>query len=268
MSESASSEKSLSTASHVDALTRLRAMGDTDAVLGLERVTEVLLREMVARQQVLSQVGADIRARRDNARIVHDRTLAQIRQTRSTDLDQAKKSDESARTEANTAHATASDEIRSSRASKLDELQNTCENELARLQRSLEESLLMAEAMREAGEDDVKASTRELNDRLRAKLKVAADLEAKAKVYLKSCRLKVPSVSATATDAMSMPAEAELDALLLRGEEHLTAMYATRAARLLSGVAPMSIAIVIGAGVGHRDRRALDKRVIIPGVYR
>ena len=251
MSESASSEKSLSTASHADALTRLRAMGDTDAIIGLERVTEVLLREMVARQQVLSQVGADIRARRDSARIVHDRTLAQIRQTRSTDLDQAKKSDESARTEANTAHATASDEIRSSRASKLDELQNTCENELARLQRSLEESLLMAEAMREAGEDEVKASTRELNDRLRAKLKVAADLEAKAKVYLKSCRLKVPSVSATATDAMSMPAEAELDALLLRGEEHLTAMHATRAARLLSGVAPilLSIAIVIGAGV-------------------
>ncbi len=234
-----------------DGLARLRDAGESDAVLGLERTTEVLLREMVSRQRVLKDVGDDIHARREKARIQHDRTLASIRQTRKTDLDQSQKTHDGARDEALRTHADASAEARSACDLRLTEISSACDTELTRLKRSLEESLLMAEAMKEAGEDEVKAHTRELNERLRVKLEVAASLETKAKLYLKSCRLKVPTVAGEATHALSMAAEAEIDVLLQRGAEHLAAVLESRASRLLSGVAPilLSVAIVVGAGV-------------------
>ena len=234
-----------------DALANLRRLGEGDATAGVRRATGTLLDAMVARQRVIDEVTADIRARRERARVVHERSLALVRQKRSDDAESAQREHDVGITETTESSDRRLAELEAARREKAEALNTTHDTEFARLKRDFEESLLMAEAMREAGEEGGKTRSRELKARLLVKMSAAENLESKAKAYLRSCRLPVPHVVVDASPEESVGAESEIDALLARGERHLEAILATRAARLLSGAAPfvLSVAIVIGAGV-------------------
>ena len=236
-------------------LAGLRLAGSSDAALGLERRTGELLEAMVARQKVIDDVKSDIAARREKARVQHDRTLASVRQ---------RKSDDTERTEAEATAALAAAESRAEsrridlelrRSRKLADLQSAHDEELAKLTRGLEEALLMAEAMREAGEDGEKRKTKELGERLARAMEEAQALEAEAKAYIRSCRLPMPHTDAgappSASAAGTLSGEEEIAQLLVKGREHLDAILNTRAARLIAGPAPFVLApaVVIGAGV-------------------
>ena len=85
-----------STEIHDERLTALRMLGDGDAALGIDRAARDLLAAMVDRQKAFDSIEADLKARRDKARIAHDKQLALIRTKRTNDLGAAA-----------TAHATA-----------------------------------------------------------------------------------------------------------------------------------------------------------------
>ena len=229
----------------------LKARGAGDPGTGLAECTGTLIDALVARQRVIDEVTADMRSRRDRARIAHDRALAVIRQTRTNDADAANTRAAQIESDATALRDQTLDEIESTRKEKLEELRSSLQSELTRLQRGLEEALLMGEAMREAGEEADRVRSRELASRLAEYTNQAAELEASAKAYLKSCRLPLPPSSSDATPESAMPPEEEIRMLLTKARDHLDAILSTRAARLLSGAAPfvLSIALVIGAGV-------------------
>ncbi len=243
-------------------LAGLREAGDGDPVLGLERRVGALLEAMVARQKVLDAVKSDIAARREQARIAHDRTLAAIRQRRADETERVRSEAGRLLSEAESRAAARRQSLAERQTKAAQDLQTRFDEEMRSLKRSLEEALLMAEAMREAGEDGERKKTRELNERLTRALAEADELEAKAKRYIRSCRLAIPTVAVDASaappagsatddaDAELQP-EREIQELLGRGREHLDEILSTRAARLIAGVAPFALApaVVLGAGV-------------------
>ncbi len=235
--------------SSVHALLKARGAGDVGA--GLSDVAATLIEALVARQRVIDEVTADMRAKRDRARVAHDRALATIRQSRTNDVDAAHALAAQIEAEATALRDQTLAEIESSRRERGEELRNSLEADLIRLQRGLEEALLMGEAMREAGEEAERARSRELAGRLSEWTRQAAELESRAKAYLKSCRLPVPPAASDATPESALGAEEEIKVLLSRAQDHLDVILATRAARLLSGAAPfvLSLALIIGAGV-------------------
>jgi hypothetical protein len=213
---------------------------------------------MVARQKILDSVRNEIAARREQARIAHDRTLATIRQERSDQLERVRAAADSAIAAAEAAALSRREETEGVRERRLADFHLRHDEDLAKLSRGLEEALLMAEAMREAGEDSERRKARELQDRLARAMTEAEELEREAAAYIRSCRLPIPhhaeAVAASgdaARDADPAGAEAEITALLVKGREHLEDMRSTGAARLISGVAPFVLApaFVIGAGV-------------------
>ena len=233
------------------AFARLRAAGDGDAVLGIERELSRLRQAMVARQDVLDSVKVDVNRRRESARIAHDKTMAQIRQRR-TDREGAAEAAFATAVEALEAEAaTGRGDAERERDERLRELSVRHDEELASLTQKLEEALVMAEAMREEGEESEKRRIKELGVRLARAIEEAQALEARAREYLRSCRLPVPANADAPSEASDLPAEQAIAELLRRGEEHLGAILATRAARLLAGAAPLALApaVVIGAGV-------------------
>ena len=229
----------------------LRAHGDRDPVLGLERRVGDLLAAMVARQQILDSVKADIAARREKARVVHDRTIADVRQRRTNGIAAARENAEATITKARDLAAERKQSLEERRNKTFEDLQARFDQEMKFLQRSLEEALLMAEAMREAGEDGEKKKTREMQERLTRAIAEAQELEERAKTYIRSCRLAIPEATAAEMPPSELPAEREIEQLLERGREHLQAIERTRAARLIAGVAPFVLApaVVIGAAV-------------------
>ena len=236
---------------HAERLSALRALGDGDAALGIDRAARDLLAAMVDRQKAFESIEADLKARRDKARILHDKQLAVIRTKRTGDLSAAA-----------TTHATALEvalierDERIRRASesaerRFDELQTQHDEELKRLKQKLEEAVLMAEAWREAGEESERKRAREFTDRLGRQLKEAEELEARAKEHLRSCRLPIPRVEGSIEDQPDRPAEQVIQESLVRAGEHLDAILRTKSARLLTGAVPVlfGAAIVVGAAV-------------------
>jgi hypothetical protein len=65
-----------------DLLAELVRDGDGDATRATEATVATFLAAMVSRQQTLDAVAADLRAKREQARIAHDRRLSAIRQQR------------------------------------------------------------------------------------------------------------------------------------------------------------------------------------------
>ena len=251
MSDSASGMPSATGPFEVGTLHALRARGGGDAALGIERAAGGLLEAMVSRQRTFDEVAADLKARRDKARIAHDRQLAQIRTRRTADGSTA-----AAAHEAMVAAAELERDDRLQRAAesterRLDELQVQHDEELVRLKQKLEESILMAEAWREAGEETERKRARDFADRLAKQLAEAADLEKQARDYLRSCRLAIPRTSDSVEEVASMPADQVVALRLESAREHLEVILRTTTARLLSGVVPLAIgaAFVIGAGV-------------------
>ena len=251
MSDSASGMPSATGPFEVGTLHALRARGGGDAALGIERAAGGLLEAMVSRQRTFDEVAADLKARRDKARIAHDRQLAQIRTRRTADGSTA-----AAAHEAMVAAAELERDDRLQRAAesterRLDELQVQHDEELVRLKQKLEESILMAEAWREAGEETERKRARDFADRLAKQLAEAADLEKQARDYLRSCRLAIPRTSESVEEAASMPADQVVALRLESAREHLEVILRTTTAGLLSGVVPLAIgaAFVIGAGV-------------------
>ena len=238
-------------------LAGLRVAGSSDAALGLERRTGALLEAMVARQRIIDDVKSDIASRREKARIEHDRALASIRQRKNDDLERIESEATDALATAESRAETRRLDLETRRARKFGELQASHDEELAKLTRGLEEALLMAEAMREAGEDGEKRKTKELGERLARAMEEAHALENEAKSYIRSCRLPIPVVdagagaAATASAPAPVPAEEEIAQLMVKGREHLDAILTARAARLIAGPAPFVLApaVVIGAGV-------------------
>ena len=216
---------------------------------------------MIARQKVLDAVKSDIAARREHARIAHDRTLAAIRQRRADETDRVRAEAGGLLSEAESRAAARRQNLAERQTKAAQDLQTRFDEEIRSLKRSLEEALMMAEAMREAGEDGERKKTRELNERLTRALAEADELEAKAKQYIRSCRLAIPTVAVDASaaspagsatddaDAELQP-EREIQELLGRGREHLDEILSTRAARLIAGIAPFALApaVVLGAG--------------------
>ena len=242
-------------------LAELRARGDGDAALGIERDAVDLLAAMVDRQRSFESIESELKVRRDKARIAHDRQLAVIRTKRTNDLAAAL-----------TTHAAAIDiaaierDERISRATasaeqRFDELHVQHDEELKRLKQKLEESVLMAEAWREAGEETERKRARETVDRLARQMKASDELEARAKEHLRNCRLPVPRTDPLSVDSAAMAlaaaaadersAEQVIQESLAGAEEHLDAILRTKSARLLTGVVPVifGAAIVVGAGV-------------------
>ena len=252
MSDSASGVPSASSSPNGDEMLRaLRARGGGDAALGIERAAGGLLEAMVARQRTFDEVAADLKARRDKARIAHDKQLAQIRTRRTADSATAV-----AAHEAMVAAAELERDDRVQRAAeatekRLEELQVQHDEELVRLKQKLEESILMAEAWREAGEETERKRARDFTDRLAKELAEAADLEKQARDYLRSCRLAIPRTAATVEESTGMAADQVIVQRLASAREHLDAILRTTTARLLSGVVPFVIgaAVVVGAGV-------------------
>jgi hypothetical protein len=240
-------------APHPGSLAGLRAAGTSDAALGLERRTGALLDAMVARQKILDDVKSDIAARREKARIAHDRALSSVRQRKSDDLERIEADASEALTAAESRAEGRRLDLEARRARRSAELQSSHDDELAKLSRGLEEALLMAEAMREAGEEGEKRKTKELAERLARAMEEARALETEAKDYIRSCRLPIPQIEdgAVASAPSAVPAEEEIAQLLVKGREHLDAILTTRAARLIAGPAPFVLApaVVIGAGV-------------------
>ena len=234
-----------------DALRALVARGNSDAAIGIERTASGLLDAMVARQRAFEEIGADIKARRDKARIFHDRQLALIRTKRTTDGTAAV----AARIQA-VASAESDCETRLQRAieqldQRLDELQTLHDQDLVRLKQKLEENILMAEAWREAGEESERRSAREFAELLAKHLAEAAELEAQGRAHMRSCRLAIPrAMDAEVTDA-SIPAGQLVSERLQRAREHLDEILRARTSRLLSGFVPFALLalVVIGAGV-------------------
>jgi S-DNA-T family DNA segregation ATPase FtsK/SpoIIIE len=234
-----------------DRFARLRSAGDGDAFLGLERSLGRLRAAMVARQDVLDSVKSDVHRRREAARVAHEKTMGQLRQRRT-----------DGETAAETAFAEAADAIGADhdarretaereRDERLRDLEVRHDEELASLTARLEEALVMAEAMREEGEEAEKRRMKELGVRLARAAEEAATLESKARDYIRSCRLPVPHGADGPSETSDLPPEQAIAELLRKGEEHLDAILAARAARLLSGAAPLALApaLVIGAGV-------------------
>ena len=165
-------------------LAGLRAFGSSDAVLGLERRTGALLEAMVARQRILDDVSADIAARREQARVAHDRAMAAIRQRRTDESERIERDARLAIEAAEETHRSRATDLEMRRVRKLSELQSARDEDLLKLTRGLEEALLMAEAMREAGEEAEKRKTRELGERLARAMDEARSLEEEAKAVL------------------------------------------------------------------------------------
>jgi len=240
---------------HVDPsserLRALRALGDGDAALGIDRAAQDLLAAMVDRQKAFESIEADLKARRDKARIAHDKQLAIIRTKRTNDLAAAATARETALDVAGIERDERIARATDSAEKRLDELQVQHDEELKRLKQKLEEAVLMAEAWREAGEESERKRSREFSDRIAKQLKDAEELEARAKEHLRSCRLPVPRVDVVADDQPGRPAEQVIQESLARAGEHLDAILRTKSARLLTGVVPIlfGAAIVIGAGV-------------------
>jgi ABC-type multidrug transport system fused ATPase/permease subunit len=235
-------------------LAGLRAFGSSDAVLGLERRTGALLEAMVARQRILDDVSADIAARREQARVAHDRAMAAIRQRRTDESERIERDARLAIEAAEETHRSRATDLEMRRVRKLSELQSARDEDLLKLTRGLEEALLMAEAMREAGEEAEKRKTRELGERLARAMDEARSLEEEAKAYIRLCRLPVPQDEAKSTataGSAEISGEDEIGELLVKGREHLDAILSTRAARLIAGPAPflLAFAVVLGAGM-------------------
>ena len=229
----------------------LKRRGDGDPGAGLARTVGTLLEAVLARQRVIDEVTADMRAKREKARIAHERTIAQIRQSRTDRSERVRSEAEAHDAAAIAARDETVSSVEGQLKAKLDELRSTHEADLLKLKRGLEESVLMAEAMREAGEEAARIRGRELTERLRRSMQEANELEDRAKSYLRSCRLPVPASNPEASPEAAIPAEQELAGLLVRANEHLETLLSTRAARLLSGPTPFLLAgaLVIGAGV-------------------
>ncbi len=237
------------------AIAALRAEGKGDAALGIERSAGGLLEAMVARQRAFEEVAADVKGKRDRARIAHDRNLAIIRTKRTNDTTAAHDARTNAIETAESDFATRDQLATETLKQKTDELTAQHEEELARLKGKLEENILMAEAWREAGEESERKRTKETIDRLAKQLVEAGELESRARAYLKGCRLAIPRITAQETSgegtAAPRPAEQEIAERLARASEHLEVILQTRAARLLSGAAPfvLGAALIVGAAV-------------------
>jgi DNA segregation ATPase FtsK/SpoIIIE, S-DNA-T family len=229
----------------------LRRLGDGDACLGLERAAAGLLAAMVDRKKSQHAIETEIAARRSKAVSLHDRNLAAIRTRREQDLKSAQSLREAM---VEMAHAERDDRqarIAEQLERKLDELQVIHDQDLARLRQKLEEAVLMAEAWREGGEESERRREREFNDALAKHLEECASLEARARAYLRSCRLSIPRDETVAPDTSDRKADQVIAERLVRAREHLDVILRTRAARLLSGYVPfvLGAAIIAGAAV-------------------
>ena len=232
-------------------LAALRTRGDGDAALGLERAATDLLAAMVDRQKAFDAVEADLKARRDKARIAQDKALATIRTKRTTDLAAAATAREAMVEAANLEREDRLQRAGEAEETRIDELQSQHRDELVRLKQKLEESILMSEAWREAGEETERKRAREFSDRLQRQMDEAGALEQEARAYLRGCRLRIPRTGDLPDDASGLPAEQLIADRLQRASEHLEVILRTKTARLLSGLVPVFLAgtVVIGAGV-------------------
>ena len=240
-----------STEIHDERLAALRRLGDGDAALGIHRAARDLLAAMVDRQKSFESIEADVKVRRDKARIAHDKQLSLIRTKRTSDLSSAAVIHAAALEVAVIERDERITRVTASAQKRSDELQSQHDEELSRLTQKLEEAILMAEAWREAGEESERKRSREFIDRLGRQLKEAEDLEVRAKAHLRSCRLPIPRVEVAGQDDPEQPAEEVIQDSLRRASEHLDAILRTKSARLLTGVVPIlfGAAFVVGAGV-------------------
>ena len=231
--------------------TRLRAAGDRDAALGIERTVARLLDGMVRREAVLKEVGADLSTRREKAKLAHGRALSAIEETRVRTTDEARSTRRNAIDAAEDRASAKIARLDETRERRLSELRAAHDSELKELTRDRDEALLMAEAVREAGEEAELKRLRELSERVAAAVREADELEKRARDYVRSCRLRMKSITEAPDPVDGKSAEAEIAERLERAQEHLDAILATRAARLLAGPAPFILApaVVIGAAV-------------------
>ncbi len=234
-----------------DPSARLRHLGDGDAALGIERATLSLLEAASDRKRALDEIASTMPARREKARIAHERDLARIR-TACTEATESARADAAAEVAAAEAeHEARIFELEQNLESDLEKLHTFTEDEKARLTRKLEESVLMAEAWREAGEETERNRSREFTDRVSRLVGEARELDRTAREFIAGSGLKAPKQTGGAPAESEKSAEAEMVERLANASALLAVMMRAKAARLLSGIAPFAIggAIVIGAGV-------------------
>ncbi|MCE2881782.1 MAG: hypothetical protein LW636_05430 [Planctomycetaceae bacterium] len=229
----------------------IRRAGEGDGALGIERTVGRLRQAIVDRSSMLESCSKEMKARREKARVDHERAIGTIRQRRTDGIAAAES--------AHRAAVNAAEDLAASKVQRLDErnaareleIEQRRDSDQARLTRELEEKLLMAEAMREAGEEAELQRLKTLGDELAAASRKARDLDSQARAYLRRCRLKAPPEIAPPPPPPPSGARAMIDESLRSAEQHLEAILATRAARLLAGATPfiLLVAVVAGAGV-------------------
>ena len=240
----------------------LRAAGDGDAALGIDRAASGLLAAATERKRALDEIAATMPQRREKARVAHEREVARIRAAYAEATASARGALERESEAATSEFGAREFELREQLESDLDKLQTFTDDEKSRLTRKLEESVLMAEAWREAGEEAERARTREFSDRVTKMVAEAKELDSTARTFIAGSGLRAPKHGDLSTEQSGKPAEAEMTERLANARELLKVILKARASRLLSGIAPFAIggAIVIGAGVIGAVTTLFDER--------
>lgn len=243
-------------------LRALRAAGDGDAALGIDRAASGLLAAATERKRALDEIAATMPQRREKARVAHEREVARIRAAYAEATASARGALERESEAATSEFGAREFELREQLESDLDKLQTFTDDEKSRLTRKLEESVLMAEAWREAGEEAERARTREFSDRVTKMVAEAKELDSTARTFIAGSGLRAPKHGDLSTEQSGKPAEAEMTERLANARELLKVILKARASRLLSGIAPFAIggAIVIGAGVIGAVTTLFDER--------
>ncbi len=240
--------------------------GDGDATRGTEKAVAKLLAAMVSRQQTLDAVAAAMRSKRDLARITHDRTIAAIRQERTERLSRSQTRSQETITDATTTRESALAGIAEARSAKRRELKAAHQAEHDRLKKSMEEAILLADALREAGDEADRNRTRDLGERLRLAEESAAAQVERGCDYLANCGLKRPVIRVELPQEPSTPGEIEIAALLTSLEQHVDALQVSKSTRFLSGFAPyiLSAGFVIFAAVAGGASTLFDPARWLP----
>ncbi|MFZ9882318.1 MAG: hypothetical protein ACO3QC_13070, partial [Phycisphaerales bacterium] len=229
----------------------IRRAGEGDSALGIERTVARLRQAIVDRSSALESCAKEMKARREKARVDHERAIGSIRQRRTDGVAAAEAAHRAAIEAAEDLASSKLQRLEDRHAARAAEIEQRRDSDTARLTRELEEKLLMAEAMREAGEEAELQRLKTLGDELASASRKARDLDRQAREYLRRCRLKAPPDIAPPPPPSAASARALIDESLRSAEQHLEAILATRAARLLAGATPfiLLVAVVAGAGV-------------------
>ncbi len=253
-----------------DLLAELVRDGDGDATRATEATVATFLAAMVSRQQTLDAVAADLRAKREQARIAHDRRLSAIRQQRTERLGATHAQKEQAIADATAARESDLTVIVEARSAKRRDLKATHQGELDRLKKSMEEAILMADALREAGDEADRNRSRDLSERLRIAEENAAELVTRGREYLASCGLKPPTTRVELPPEPSVPGEIEIAELLKNLEQHVNALQVSKSTRFLSGFAPYILSagfVILAAVIGGASTMFDPERWLLATLY-